>query len=217
MHCVAACQTSSNNFSVVSPFAAKMIFRCICYILMSLPSTVYESCPASTSQGCIHVVIICIFFCSSDLEDLISPVYLQLHQCSLVCACKDVPYFNRVNRCTGAKVHVVALISSYRNCVSLISTSIFFTCGSSCSEAHSSSVSLNSWLQSLTAMPMFSMFVLMVALHYSWILGGVVGCSFNCSSVICVCRSKWTLSTCAFDSLNASASYCTLSLEAASD
>lgn len=57
----------------------------------------------------------------------------------------------------------------------------------------------------------------MAASCCSLIFGGVVGCNFNWSSVIWSCRSKWTLSTCDFDSLNSSASYCILSSEAASD
>lgn len=200
IHCVVICRTSSTNLSVVSPLLTKMIVHCVCYILSSFPSIVCESFPTSSSQGYIHAVIRCIFF------------YI-----SLIYACRDVPSFNWANCCMGAKVHIVSLISSYHSCLSLISTSIFFTYGSSYSEAHSSSVSSNNWLHSVIATPILSMSILMATSRCYRILGGMMGCSFNCSSLICIFISKWTFSTCAFDSLNASASCCTLSFEVTSD
>lgn len=114
IHWTTSSRTYLTNFSIVRPSATKPMVRCICCIVLSVTTIVYDNFPASSSHCCIHMVIICIFFCISSIWPS-----------------RDVPSFNQVNHCIGPKVHLIAFILSYYIFLSLLATSIFFTYGSS--------------------------------------------------------------------------------------
>jgi len=185
MLCTAACFTYSTNFSIVDPSIVRHMVVCVCWKFFSFSWITREIWLSSSLHGWILAFKIDPLCCRSS-----------------TCACSSFPSYKHAKHCTGAKMSIVTLTSSYFCCASHISICSLCRFGSSYKLVHNSIALSKTWWQLVTAISNVYIWSLMVASHCSLTSDRVVGCSFNCSSEICIWKSTLTLPISSLDPRN---------------